>query len=71
MHRYTYGQPVKGEITVSVNPNIYSGVIQPFLANPVYKVAPINGKAVVEFDIVSDLKYVDEMSPPVYKAGAF
>lgn len=55
--RYVYGEPVKGEVTVSVNPNIYSGVLQPFL-NPVYKIVPINGKAVVEFDIVKDLRYV-------------
>lgn len=54
--RYVYGQPVKGEATVYVNPNIYSGVIQPFLTNPVYKIVPINGKATVEFDIVKDLR---------------
>lgn len=57
-HRYTYGKPVKGEATVSVNPNIYSGVIQPFLLNPIYKVVPINGKANVEFDLIKDLKSV-------------
>ncbi|XP_065223295.1 CD109 antigen-like isoform X2 [Planococcus citri] len=58
--KYTYGKPVKGEATISVNPNIYSGVIQPFLLNPIYKVVPINGKAVVEFDLTKDLKLSDD-----------
>ncbi|KAK7574336.1 hypothetical protein V9T40_011527 [Parthenolecanium corni] len=58
--KYVYGKPVKGEATVSVNPNIHSGVIQPFLTNPIFKVVTINGKATVEFDITKDLRITDD-----------
>jgi len=56
--RYTYGKPVKGEATVSVYPEYYSDLIQPIYQNPLRKVVPINGKTVVQFDVVKDLKYV-------------
>lgn len=54
--RYTYGKAVKGEATVSVYPRIHSEIIQPIYQSPARKVIPIDGKAVVEFDIVKDLK---------------
>lgn len=53
--RYTYGKPVKGEVTVSVWPKTY-GSFQPFAINLISrKVAKIDGKAYVEFDIENDL----------------
>jgi len=56
--RYTYGKPVKGEATVSVYPEYYSDLIQPIYQNPLRKVVPINGKTVVQFDVVKDLRFV-------------
>nr|XP_018897644.1 PREDICTED: CD109 antigen-like isoform X2 [Bemisia tabaci] len=58
--KYTYGKPVKGEATITAYPTIYSGVIQPIFSNPVRKVVPIDGKAVVEFDIVKELRLTDD-----------
>ncbi|XP_027843967.2 CD109 antigen-like isoform X1 [Aphis gossypii] len=58
--KYTYGKPVKGEATISVYPEYYSDVIQPIYQNPLRKVIPINGKAVVQFDVVKDLNLNDE-----------
>lgn len=54
--RYTYGKAVKGKAIVSVYPTTVSEIIQPIYQNPLRKVVPINGKAVVEFDVVKDLK---------------
>ncbi|XP_050425560.1 CD109 antigen-like isoform X2 [Adelges cooleyi] len=58
--KYTYGKAVKGEATVSVYPTIFSEVIQPIYENPLRKVVPIDGKAVVQFDVVKDLNLNDE-----------
>jgi len=58
--RYTYGKPVKGEATVSVYPEYYSDLIQPIYQNPLRKVVPINGKTVVQFDVVKDLRFVSD-----------
>ncbi|KAL0273724.1 UNVERIFIED_CONTAM: hypothetical protein PYX00_006334 [Menopon gallinae] len=58
--KYTYGKPVKGEATVTAYPLYYSGFIQPIFETPIRKVVPIDGKAVVDFDIVKELKLTDE-----------
>ncbi|XP_050529257.1 CD109 antigen-like isoform X2 [Daktulosphaira vitifoliae] len=58
--KYTYGKAVKGEATVSVYPTIFSDVIQPIYENPLRKVVPIDGKTVVQFDVVKDLNLNDE-----------
>uniref|UniRef100_A0A2H8TEP0 TEP1-F n=1 Tax=Melanaphis sacchari TaxID=742174 RepID=A0A2H8TEP0_9HEMI len=58
--KYTYGKPVKGEATVSVYPEYYSDLIQPIYQNPLRKVVPIDGKTVVQFDVVKDLNLNDE-----------
>jgi len=54
--RYTYGKAVKGEATVTVYPLYYSGYLQPIFETPIRKVVPIDGKTIVDFDIVKDLK---------------
>lgn len=54
--KYTYGKPVKGEVTVSVYPTLFVGSVQPFSSNFIArKVVPIDGKATVEVDIVKEL----------------
>lgn len=58
--KYTYGRAVKGEATISAYPIYYSGIIQPIFQAPIRKVFPIEGKAVVEFDIVKELRLTDE-----------
>ncbi|GLG95490.1 uncharacterized protein GBIM_02438 [Gryllus bimaculatus] len=58
--KYTYGKPVRGEATITVYPNIFSGVIQPIFQNPIRKVVPIDGKAIVEFDIKNELQLEDD-----------
>ncbi|XP_011643182.1 CD109 antigen-like [Pogonomyrmex barbatus] len=63
--KYTYGKPVKGEATITVYPDIFSGVIQPIFQQPVRKVVPINGKVTVDFDILSELRLTDEYERPV------
>ncbi|KAM0733061.1 CD109 antigen [Formica fusca] len=63
--RYTYGKPVKGEATITVYPDIFSGVIQPIFQQPVRKVVPIDGKVTVDFDILSELRLTDEYERPV------
>ncbi|XP_078044260.1 thioester-containing protein 1 allele R1 isoform X2 [Augochlora pura] len=63
--KYTYGKPVKGEATVTVYPDIFSSVIQPIYQQPVRKVIPIDGKAVVDFDIESELRLSDDYERPV------
>lgn len=49
---------MKGEATVTAYPNIFSGVIQPIYQQPIRKVIPIDGKVTIDFDILSELKYV-------------
>ncbi|XP_031828991.1 thioester-containing protein 1 allele R1 isoform X2 [Nomia melanderi] len=63
--KYTYGKPVKGEATITVYPDIFSGVIQPIYQQPVRKVIPIDGKAVISFDIESELKLSGDYERPV------
>lgn len=53
--KYTYGKPVKGEVTVSMYPKTY-GSFQPFAINLIaHKVMKINGNAYLEFDIDKEL----------------
>ncbi|XP_043259825.1 CD109 antigen-like isoform X1 [Colletes gigas] len=63
--KYTYGKPVKGEVTITAYPDIFSGVIQPIYQQPVRKVIPIDGKVTVDFDIQSELKLTDDYERPV------
>ncbi|KAL6449226.1 hypothetical protein ACFW04_000704 [Cataglyphis niger] len=63
--KYTYKKPVKGEATITVYPDIFSGVIQPIFQQPVRKVVPIDGKVTVDFDILSELRLTDEYERPV------
>ncbi|XP_017758263.1 PREDICTED: CD109 antigen-like isoform X2 [Eufriesea mexicana] len=63
--KYTYGKPVKGEATVTVYPDIFSGVIQPIYQQPVRKVIPIDGKVIVDFNIHDELRLTDEYERPV------
>lgn len=58
--KYTYGKPVKGEVTVAVYPKTY-GSFQPFANNLITrKVSKIEGKAYVEFDIEKELNVKEE-----------
>ncbi|XP_076755633.1 thioester-containing protein 1 allele R1 isoform X2 [Xylocopa sonorina] len=63
--KYTYGKPVKGEATVTAYPDIFSGVIQPIFQQPIRKTLPIDGKAIVDFDIRDELRLIDEYERPV------
>lgn len=63
--KYTYGKPVKGEVTVSVYPKTY-GSFQPFVSNLIArKVMEIDGKAFVEFDIDEELHYKEDYEQAV------
>ncbi|CAG0923214.1 unnamed protein product, partial [Notodromas monacha] len=55
--RYTYGKPVKGEATVSVSPLYKSPYLQPFYDEPLHKVASIDGRTTVKFNLAEELKY--------------
>lgn len=58
--KYTYGKPVKGELTVSVYPKTY-GSFQPFALNLIARKAmKIDGKAFVEFDILEELHFKED-----------
>lgn len=58
--KYTYGKPVKGEVTVSVFPKTY-GSFQPFIHNLISrKVSKIDGKVIFEFNIKDELHYDNE-----------
>ncbi|XP_055684022.1 thioester-containing protein 1 allele R1-like isoform X2 [Lutzomyia longipalpis] len=58
--KYTYGKPVKGEATISVYPRFF-GSYQPFVQDLISrKVAKIDGKASVEFDIKDELKFMED-----------
>lgn len=58
--KYTYGKPVKGEVTVAVYPKTY-GSFQPFAINLITrKVAKIDGKAYIEFDIGKELNVKED-----------
>ncbi|XP_046675493.1 CD109 antigen-like isoform X2 [Homalodisca vitripennis] len=58
--KYTYGRQVRGEATISAYPAYFSSLLQPIFTPPVRKVIPIDGKAVIEFDIVKELRLTDE-----------
>lgn len=63
--KYTYGKPVKGEVTVSVYPKTY-GSFQPFVLNLIARKAmKIDGKAFVEFDIDEELHYKEDYEQAV------
>lgn len=58
--KYTYGKPVKGEATVTVQPTFYGGW-QPVMTDLVsQKTVKIDGKGNVEFDMKTDLKITEE-----------
>ncbi|KAJ8921010.1 hypothetical protein NQ315_015806 [Exocentrus adspersus] len=58
--KYAYGEKVKGNLTVTVFPTIFSGVLQPIFQTPYRKVLEIDGSVTVEFDIDQDLGLNDE-----------
>lgn len=63
--KYTYGKPVKGELTVSVYPKTY-GSFQPFASNLIARKAmQIDGKAFVEFDILDELHFKEDYEQTV------
>ncbi|GAB6021255.1 CD109 molecule [Chamberlinius hualienensis] len=49
--RYTYGKPVKGELTLVMSPRVHSPVIQAWVIPPVRTIANIDGIA----DVILDL----------------
>lgn len=58
--KYTYGRPVKGEVTVAVYPKTY-GSFQPFANNLITrKVSKIDGKAYFDFDIAKELNVKED-----------
>ena len=58
--RDTFGKFIVGEATVSIQPKIY-GSFQPFVNGLINrKVIKIDGKGYVEFDLLNELKIVDE-----------
>lgn len=58
--KYTYGKPLKGEVTVSVYPKTY-GSFQPLISNLITrKVAKIDGKTYFEFDIKEELNFNED-----------
>ncbi|XP_044727005.1 CD109 antigen-like isoform X2 [Chrysoperla carnea] len=63
--RYTYDRRVKGELTVSAYPLIYSGILQPIFQAPVRHVLPIHGDATIEIDLASELQLGDEYERPI------
>lgn len=63
--KYTYGKPVKGELTVSVYPKTY-GSFQPFALNLIARKAmKIDGKSNVEFDISDELHFKEDYEQAV------
>jgi len=63
--KYTYGRPVKGNVTVAVYPQYRVSYIQPFFTEPVRKTVPINGKADIDFNLFKDLRLVDDFERDV------
>nr|BAR45595.1 thioester-containing protein 2 [Niponia nodulosa] len=57
--RYTYGKPVKGELTLVMSPKVHSPVLQAWLIPPVRKLAMIDGIADVPLD-VSEFRFEDD-----------
>ncbi|XP_067624065.1 thioester-containing protein 1 allele R1 isoform X2 [Eurosta solidaginis] len=57
---YAYGEPIKGEATLSIYPTFF-GSLQPFVNDLITrKVVPINGNAYFEFDIRNELKLKED-----------
>ena len=56
MHRYTYGKPVKGNVTIAAYPQYRVSYIQPFFTEPVRKTVQIDGKVDVDFNLFKELK---------------
>lgn len=55
--KYTYGKPVKGQVTVSAYPVLWLGAVQPFVQDYIVrKVIEVDGKGSTEFDIREELK---------------
>nr|BAR45599.1 thioester-containing protein 2 [Epanerchodus sp. RS-2014] len=57
--RYTYGKPVKGELTLVMSPKVHSPVIQAWVIPPVRKLATIDGVADVSLDL-SHFRFEDD-----------
>lgn len=51
---------MKGNVTVTVFPTIFSGVLQPIFQTPYQKVLETDGSTTVQFDIDRDLGLNDE-----------
>ncbi|XP_039950216.1 CD109 antigen [Bactrocera tryoni] len=57
---YAYGEPIKGEATLSIYPTFF-GSLQPFVNDLITrKVVPIDGNAFFEFDIRDELKLKED-----------
>lgn len=57
--KYTYGKPVRGNVTLVMSPRVHSPVIQVWLIPPVRKIAEIDGIANIELDL-KDLKLQED-----------
>ncbi|KZS15892.1 C3 and PZP alpha-2-macroglobulin domain-containing protein 8 [Daphnia magna] len=58
--KYTYGKPVKGNVTIAAYPQYRVSYIQPFFTEPVRKTVQIDGKVDVDFNLFKELKLVDD-----------
>ncbi|CAD6999787.1 unnamed protein product [Ceratitis capitata] len=57
---YAYGEPIKGEATLSIYPTFF-GSLQPFVNDLITrKVVPINGNAYFEFDVRDELRLKED-----------
>lgn len=57
---YAFGEPIKGEATLSIYPTFF-GSLQPFVNDLITrKVVPIDGNAFFEFDIRDELKLKED-----------
>ncbi|XP_076058869.1 CD109 antigen-like [Oratosquilla oratoria] len=62
---YTYGKPVKGEVTIQVTPTYKYGYLQAPYDDPIRKVVHIKGKADVTLHVFDDLKLKDDYAREV------
>jgi len=62
---YGYGGPVNGEATVSVFPKYKSSYLQPFFAEPVRRVLPINGTLEFSMNVARELDLSDDYAREV------
>ncbi|EFX86067.1 hypothetical protein DAPPUDRAFT_313404 [Daphnia pulex] len=58
--KYTYGKPVKGNVTIAAYPQYRVSYIQPFFTEPVRKTVQIDGTVDVDFNLFKELKLVDD-----------